>query len=330
MGGQGRGTGISACDLIEITGAMRSSPAWLALHFAHRHGLLSTLVVRGAVTTLQRGVRPYLPLLMCKDNRHFDSAAVDYAAMMTEPWHLLRLRSALANIRRVTRISGTWIDLGAGTGEGSALLAAAGSESSTFALHVLAADPSPSMGRSLVALAQRTPGLSVIEPSELDQWRAEATGVLLHNVVEYSSDRAALIDMAAQCLRPRGLMSVLCTNPGFALYQLAVRGATPTTLRTESRRSGVTVGMPQERFVVPAFSITECIDTASELGLTLIDHRGVRVLSDFAAGHPSQRAAGWVDEMLDVEDLLGGLEPYRSTSRHWQLIFRKGPARRAG
>lgn len=65
---------------------------------------------------------------------HFDDAADRYAAMMTEPWHVLRRRSAVANLTRHEPIEGLWIDLGAGTGEGAKLLAAAGAR-------VVAVDP---------------------------------------------------------------------------------------------------------------------------------------------------------------------------------------------
>lgn len=235
-------------------------------------------------------------------DRHFSGAAADYAALMRRPWHTLRLRSTFANIVRHERPKDTWIDLGAGTGEGAVLLAHAGAR-------VIVADPEPTMASALGRLAARTTGLSVLAPGELAGAETSAAGVTLHNVIEYSQDRAGLLGSAVSHLRPNGLLSILCANPAYSVYGLAARGAAPADLLAATCRPMTMVGMPGRRFPVPEYTVDECVAAVTTLGLRLIDHRGVRVLSDLAPEHPSQFADGWAGEMLKVEDLLGGREP---------------------
>ena len=254
---------------------------------------------------------------------HFDDAADRYAAMMTEPWHVLRRRSAVANLTRHKPIEGLWIDLGAGTGEGAQLLAAAGAR-------VVAVDPAATMSSALLNLAAWDRRITAAAPTELAQYRGKAAGVTLHNVIEFADDRAELIRTAAECLQPDGLLSIVCANPLFTLYRHAIRGATPPELLNVVSARQIQVGMPDSRFGVYDYTVDDCIRDATPQSLSAIDHRGVRVVSDLAPHHPSQRAGDWTAGMLELEELLGGREPYRSTSRHWQLIYRKESSLLAG
>lgn len=247
---------------------------------------------------------------------HFDAAADEYAVLMSRPWHVLRRQSALANVLRHGAIEDLWIDLGAGTGEGAHLLAAAGAR-------VVALDTAPTMSSALLDLAARVPGVTVSTAADLSTFEGQAAGVTLHNVIEYADDRAGLIKRAADCLRPGGLLSVLCANPLFPLYRDAIRGAAPSQLLEVMSAHRTSVGMPGSRFEVLEYTVDDCVRDATPQGLALVDHRGVRVVSDLAPGHPSQHAADWVGGMLELDELLGGREPYRSTSRHWQLIYTK-------
>ena len=256
-------------------------------------------------------------------DRHFDAAADRYAAMMTEPWHVLRRRSAIANLTRRKAIEGLWIDLGAGTGEGAQMLSAAGAQ-------VVAVDPAPTMSSALLNLAARNRRITATAPAELTQYRGKAAGVTLHNVIEYVDDRAELIRTAAECLQPGGLLSIVCANPLFTVYRHAIRGATPEELLKVVSARQIQVGMPDSRFDVSGYTVDECIHDATPQSLSVIDHRGVRVVSDLAPHHPSQRTADWIAGMLELEELLGGREPYRSTARHWQLIYRKESSLLAG
>lgn len=247
---------------------------------------------------------------------HFDDAADRYAAMMTQPWHVLRRRSALANLLRHAPIKDLWIDLGAGTGEGAQLLAAVG-------VRVVAVDTAPTMSSALTDLAVRVPAITAVTSSQLSRYNGTAAGVTLHNVIEYADDRAELIHSAADCLRPGGVLSILCANPLFTLYRHAISGAAPAELLSAISGNRTRVGMPESRFDVSDYTVDDCTRDAVFYGLDLISYRGVRVVSDLAPHHPSQQAADWIAGMLQLEELLGAREPYRSTSRHWQLIFVK-------
>lgn len=253
----------------------------------------------------------------------FADADAAYARMMTEPWHRLRLRAVLQNLLRHATIGPGrhWLDIGAGTGEWALLVAARGAE-------VTVVDTSPDMMRHLRRLADgaRPAGHGPVRVLTAEALAAEAPrvdAVTLHNVLEYVPARMGLLTAAVRCLPTGGLLSVLFGNADHALYRLAAQGQPPAALLAAARTPRLVVGMPPERFAVEPYTAAECVTACAGLGMRLLDHRGVRVLSDLGAGQPSQYAPTWLDEMLEVEELLGGREPYRSSARHWHLILRK-------
>lgn len=235
-------------------------------------------------------------------NRHFDDAADSYAALMTQPWHVLRRQSAVANLTRHQPIEDLWIDLGAGTGEGAQLLAAAGA-------NVVAVDQAPTMSSALFDLAIQHPKITAAAPTQLSQYKGTAAGVTLHNVIEYAEDRAGLIKTAADCLPPGGLLSIVCANPLFTLYRHAIRGATPAELLNVLSHNRTRVGMPASRFDVSDYTADDCISDAAPHNLTLLSHRGVRVVSDLAPHHPPSRRGTGLPACCNLKSCSAHVNP---------------------
>jgi S-adenosylmethionine-dependent methyltransferase len=253
-----------------------------------------------------------------------DRDAERYAAYLETAAGRLRCDLAFACLEEFLPPLGTpsprALDLGAGTGEIAVRLARLG-------FHVTLVDRSPAMlemsNRTLrrAGLAGRvvlrrgdvaaSPPLFPAESFDL---------VVLHHVLEYTSDPALVLHGAAQMLRrtDTAFVSVVVRNRMGAALAAAVQSADPAIV--ERVLAAATTEEPCCGGRARLFTAAEVRAFLARASLRPVAERGLRVVFDYLVSHPALEAAG--ERIAALERTLGAIPEFSAIARYVQFIAR--------
>lgn len=228
---------------------------------------------------------------------------------------------------------GRVLDVGAGQGTQSLRLARAGHR-------VVAVEPDPRMRAQLRAALDADPAdvgekVQVVAGSVGDLGSAIAAEgydvVLCLGVLMYLPESRPAITELARYVAPGGLLCVAVRTPVSAAWRPAARQDWPAALEALGESADARAQGRDMRYLneIGATARTDNIDTlvevAVESGLELVRWYGVRVAVDAAEldppapADPLQLAA-----LLDVEEHLGAIDPYRQLAQLAHIILRRG------
>lgn len=261
------------------------------------------------------------PKLASPDGSAFHGRADEYASLMDQPWHQLRMELIWSTLtRHLDKTHGTWLDVGCGNGE-LGLRALEGGHSVTLV------DREPEMcalaARRIKARFGTSKAWQVLE-SQLGNLPAHQFAVVTaHNVLEYVPDRRGAIRELAGRVSPGGILSVVVANPMAVPFTIAVRTQDPRATRKALEEGGIRIGLSGVRKKVEPVHIEILDEELAERGMSRHGYYGLRIFNDVMTEEWRKSIPGWLDEMLATELLASDQEPYRSVARHLHLVYRR-------
>ncbi|WP_159941971.1 MULTISPECIES: methyltransferase domain-containing protein [unclassified Nocardiopsis] len=259
----------------------------------------------------------------------FDRGADSWARWRETPWGRMRyllvahtLATALESLGPGCRV----LDIGGGDGADSLPLAALGHQ-------VTILDGAPTLLRRARerAAAEGLAGSVRVVCADLEEAApagpdgAAGSGydlVLCHNVVQYTADVGATVDLVARSARVGGVVSVLAPNPAMDVLAAAVRRSDPSAalavLGTATVRSE-TFGHDMRR--VERGTVE---DALLRSGCSLTHRFGLRCVTDLVADDERKHDADFFEELYRLEVALCDREEFRNTARFWQVLAVRG------
>jgi S-adenosylmethionine-dependent methyltransferase len=217
----------------------------------------------------------------------------------------------------------TVVDAGGGTGQLAVALAGHG-------YLVTVVDTSAAM---LATCAQRAAdeGGEVAErvatvqgdAADLPRLLAEESvdAVVCHDLLTRVDDQAALLASLAGVLAEGGVLSLGFANRDWLALRAGRRGDHTGALRlVEGRGSGGLMPRPPEGGGSEAVTLTEAEQQLDKAGLALVAAYGVGV---FAEAGDDDLGRAELAALVELERLVAGREPYRSSARTLHLIARR-------
>jgi S-adenosylmethionine-dependent methyltransferase len=253
--------------------------------------------------------------------RSFEEGAREYAEYMQTPLGRLRIELAWANLAdrlAESRLPGRRaIDLGCGPGHLGIRLACAG-------WSVTLIDGAPAM---IDLAAGRARAEGVIDRIELRQ--ADALSVpdlfrpasfdliVCHNVLEFVSNPATLLDGVAMVARRDALLSLLTRNRAGEALKAAVANRDLDEAGAALAAEWVTEPLCGQRARV--FEPDELRGLLAAAGFHVAEERGVRVITDYLAPDLIDSDAGY-QQAFDLERRLGGRSDFTAIARYLQVF----------
>ncbi len=227
------------------------------------------------------------------------------------------------------------LDVGAGQGTQSIRLARAGHS-------VLAAEPSPEMRAQLRAALDEEPlevreRVTLIDDAVGELGRALGTArfdaVLLLGVLMYLPSSPPVIAELASLVAPGGILAVATRTPTSAAWRPAARQDWQAALDAldewhAAGREGRDVHYVNELGTAArADDVTTLVTLGAGAGLRLEQWYGVRVAVDLAEQDPRPPAdPAELAALIEVEDRLGRIDPYRQLAQLAHVILRRPEA----
>jgi len=259
------------------------------------------------------------------DAERFQQGAQDYAAYLATPEGRLRTELAFANLQDFLPVPQTKrrmhaLDIGCGTGAAAVRLAQLG-------FVVTGLDSSQAM----LDIARRTSEEAGVadrvtwQQGDAAQWaeRLAATCfdvVLCHNVLEYVDDPATVVRGAASVLRgTSAILSLVVRNQAGEVLKAAIQAgdlaAAEANLSAEWGVESLYGG--RVRLFTPA-RLQAMLQAES---LTVIDERGIRVVSDYLPTSMSRSSE--YTRILELETKLGKRPEFAAMARYVHVLARR-------
>lgn len=254
----------------------------------------------------------------------FDEALDSWREFQGTPWGRLRFSVAEANLRRHLAPLGPGplrvLDLAGADGGDALRLAAQGHE-------VTVVDFSPGM---LAAARQRADEaglqgqLTTVEADVLDL-PGDVAGrhwdvVLCHNLLQYLPDPRPALQVAADRVRPGGVLSVMAINRHAAPLALAVRSLDPAAALAvlgEKSARGETFDAP-----LTLYTAEELTPMMAESGCTGVEHCGIRTVNDHIVDDERKHDPEFYAALEALETALSNRHPYPHTAKILHLLGR--------
>jgi S-adenosylmethionine-dependent methyltransferase len=216
----------------------------------------------------------------------------------------------------------TVVDAGGGTGQLAVALAGSG-------YRVTVVDTSAAM---LATCAQRA--------ADADQGVAERVGTVqgdaadlpgllgrgsqeaavCHDLLTRVDDQAALLASLAGVLAPGGVLSLGFANRDWLALRAGRRGDHAAALRLVGGSGGLKPGPPVDRGAGEAMTLGEAEAELEKAGFEPVTAAGVGVFADTGDDDLDRRELA---ALVELERLVAGREPYRSSARTLHLVARR-------
>ncbi|WP_280426399.1 methyltransferase domain-containing protein [Nocardia carnea] len=252
----------------------------------------------------------------------FDRRLGAFRGYQATPWGRLRYEQVAANLAgHLPDHPLTVLDVGGGNGLDAVRLAALGH-------HVTIVDTSRASLDEALELAAAHGCAELIETQHADianlctvAIRDSFDVVMAHNVLQYMSDRPAVLGSMVSALRPGGVLSVLVPNPASDPLTAAVRRVEleeAVRLLDATTRTSVTYDTEVD------------VITAAELAVDMIAaglgrpfRYGVRAVCDLISDDEAKHDPQFFARLLRLENLLADRHPFVETARFAHLIAAK-------
>jgi S-adenosylmethionine-dependent methyltransferase len=217
----------------------------------------------------------------------------------------------------------TVVDAGGGTGQLAVALARHG-------YRVTVVDTSPAM---LATCAQRAADEGGEVAGRVATVQGDAAGLpgllgagaldaaVCHDLLTHVEDRAALLASLAGVLADGGVLSLGFANRDWLALRSGRRGDHAAALRLVEGSGGRKPSPPEDRGSGEAMTLAEVEMELDKAGLALVAAYGVGVFAE-AGDDDLDRAER--QRLVELERLVAGREPYRSSARTLHLVARRG------
>lgn len=142
--------------------------------------------------------------------------------------------------------------------------------------------------------------------------------ILCHHVLEYLRECAPVLKALSELAAPAGELSLVTLNPVSEVMRAIIFRQDPALARAKLTDLGYDARWFGQATLHP---LEQVIALAEASGWRLRDFRGMRVLADYVPEEGITK--GREQELLRLEEALGGLEPYRRIGRYAQFCFEK-------
>lgn len=252
----------------------------------------------------------------------FDTRLDAFRQWQASPWGRLRYLLVEANLaRHLADGPQRILDVAGGNGEDAVRLAARGHE-------VTVLDPAGAMlsgAKERAEAADVADRLHVVQATAQDAPELFGTDdfdvVLCHNLLQYVTDRPAMLAAITAPLRENGLLSVLAPNAESDPLRTAVRGLDPRKALRELDSDLSYVDLLDAE--VPACTAAETTGYLAELGFGLVTRYGVRCVCDYIADEEIKRDPAFFADLERLELALSDRMPYLLTARFFHLVAQR-------
>jgi S-adenosylmethionine-dependent methyltransferase len=142
-----------------------------------------------------------------------------------------------------------------------------------------------------------------------------------HDLLTWVEDRAALLASLAGVLAEGGVLSLGFANRDWLALRAGRRGDHGAALRLVGGCGGPKPGPPADRGTGAAMTLAEVEVEVDKAGLAVVGAYGVGVFAEAGDDDldPAERR-----RLVELERLVAGREPYRSSARTLHLVARSG------
>ena len=217
----------------------------------------------------------------------------------------------------------TVVDAGGGTGQLAVALARHG-------YRITVVDTSPAMLATCAQRAADEGGGVAGRVATVQGDAADLPGLLgpggqdaavCHDLLTHVEDRAALLASLAGALADGGVLSLGFANRDWLALRAGRRGDHASALRLVGGSGGLKPSPPEDRGSGDAMTLAEVEVELDKAGLAPVAAYGVGVFAE-AGDDDLDRAER--QRLVELERLVAGREPYRSSARTLHLVARRG------
>ena len=217
----------------------------------------------------------------------------------------------------------TVVDAGGGTGQLAVALAGHGYRvtvvDTSAAMLATCAQRAADAGPEVAERVTGVQGDAADLPGLLGQGTQDAA--VCHDLLTRVDDQAALLASLAGALAPDGVLSLGFANRDWLALRAARRGDHAAALRLVRESGGLMPRSPVDgRSEAQALTLAEAESELDKAGFNLVTASGVGVFSD--AGD-DDLGPGELATLVELERLVAGREPYRSSARTLHLVGRR-------
>jgi SAM-dependent methyltransferase len=216
----------------------------------------------------------------------------------------------------------TVVDAGGGTGQLAVALAGRGYRvtvvDTSAAMLATCAQRAEGAGPGVAGRVHGVQGDAADLPGLLGQGSHDA--VVCHDLLTRVDDQAALLASLAGVLAPGGVLSLGFANRDWLALRAGRRGDHPAALRLARGSGGLKTRPPVDRETGEAVTLAEAETELDKAGFELVSAAGVGVFAD--AGD-DDLDPGRLATLVELERLVAGREPYRSSARTLHLVARR-------
>jgi S-adenosylmethionine-dependent methyltransferase len=214
----------------------------------------------------------------------------------------------------------TVVDAGGGTGQLAVALAASGYRvtvvDTSAAMLATCAQRAADAGPAVAERVGTVQGDAADLPGLLGHGGQDAA--VCHDLLTRVDDQAALLASLAGVLAPGGVLSLGFANRDWLALRAGRRGDHAAALRLVGGSGGLKIRPPVDRGGGEAMTLAEAEVELEKAGFELVTAAGVGVFAGDDDLGPGELAA-----LVELERLVAGREPYRSSAPTLHLVARR-------
>lgn len=147
------------------------------------------------------------------------------------------------------------------------------------------------------------------------------TLILVHLLLEYTTDYPLLIKEMGRLLRPDGLLSIVYENRYATAMRLALKDLNPkAALEFLTGQDRILVASDSEGFTLAPEQVNQAV---AQAGLRVIADYGIGVFSEYASDDKLKQAPDFAAMLLELERTAAPMEQYRGIARYRQVLAKK-------
>lgn len=145
--------------------------------------------------------------------------------------------------------------------------------------------------------------------------------VFCHNVIGYLNDISAAIEMIGQCLKPKGILSLIGVNRYSESYREILQQLNPkAALKKMSARSYTSQIFETS---INLYTADEIIELLQGAGFSVMGRYGVRCIIDYIPDNDIKKDPTFYAQLEQLEQAMGSQYPYYLLARYFQIVAQK-------
>jgi S-adenosylmethionine-dependent methyltransferase len=252
----------------------------------------------------------------------FDNRVEQWVAEQNQPWSKLKHHQVSVNIaKHLSSTSLRVLDAGGGIGSDSIPLAQQGRQVDLvdYSAEMLA-EAARRANAARVQERVKTHLGSVLDlPTLFPEPQFDLA--LCHNVIQYVADVPVLLKSIAACLKPNGLLSLICINRYSAPYRIALpQGNLGEALAQLDSRDFQGILFDA---TLTYWTAEEATQMLTEAGYAVEKDYGIHAICAYWGNNSLKSDPEIFDQLTQLELALTDKYPYKLLARYFQIIARK-------